>query len=70
VDTVFLFRHPGGDSWEPLMHPVGLPHRDPYTYVDHQAGDAVAVDEHDLFVLDLRCVIGVLTVRSRGSSTT
>jgi hypothetical protein len=47
------------------MHPVGLPHGDPNASVDHQAGEAVAVDEHDLFVLDLGGAIGGFTAEGR-----
>ena len=43
------------------MHQVGLLDGDPYTCVDHQAGEAVAVDEHDRFVLAFRGAIGGLT---------
>jgi len=47
------------------LHPADAPGRSsarrPLRQRNHQAGEAVAVDEHDLFVLVLRGAIGGLT---------
>ena len=52
-------------SLHPADAPGRSPARRPYTCVDHQAGEAVAVDEHDLFVLVFRSAIGGFTAEGR-----